>query len=352
MTTRRSFLKIIAALGAVALPWTVWPARLKTAIKTKIESPQVKLYTPSPPSQSLAELLQAQSLNRTLMDDILSLTAPEMEGRRAGSVGEGRASQFLIKEMKALGLIPMGEREGSYAHVFTIPPVKASVIGGRLTFTAGPLGEMRTPSMNLLGGLIGEKSEEVILLSAHYDHLGVYEGEVYPGANDNASGVACVLEVLRRLIREDLRSDDLPQKTIVFAFWSAEEMGFVGSQAFVNSPTFPLKRIQAVINVDTIGNGNVGEFALWSEGEGHLAYQAIRKAVTESGASAIHVPGQGHNSDQVSFAQVGISAVTLMAKDWLQNNHSPQDTAESINLEQVQLASEIVYRAVKILAYS
>jgi Zn-dependent M28 family amino/carboxypeptidase len=281
------------------------------------------------------------------MEDIVALTTPEMEGRRAGLVGEGRASQYLAKELSMLGLKPMGDRGESFAHVFTIPPVRESVVGGRLTFAAGSIGALRTPSMNLLGGLMGEKEDEVILLSAHYDHLGIYHGEVYPGANDNASGVGCILDVLRRLIRENRT----PKKTIVFAFWSAEEMGFVGSNAFVNSPSFPLKQIQAVINVDTIGNGSVGEFALWAEGERNLAIQTIKKAATEAGASVIHSPNGGHNSDQVSFAQAGIPAVTLLARDWLQNNHTPEDTAGNIKIEQLQLATEIVYRAVKMLAF-
>jgi aminopeptidase YwaD len=347
MQSRRVFLKLLFGLGAVVLPWTIWPSKLKNVLNNLQASPQVKLFTPSPPSQSLNEFLLAESLKRTAMDDIVALTTVEMEGRRAGSVGEGRASQYLVKELSSLGLKPMGDRTESYAHVFTIPPVKEVVVGGRLTFTAGPIRELRTPSMNLLGALIGEQSEEVLLLSAHYDHLGTYQGEVYPGANDNASGVGCILHVLRRLIQER----QTPKKTIVIAFWSAEEMGFVGSNAFVNSPSFPLKEIQVVINVDTIGNGKVGKFALWSDGEQNLAVKTIQKAALQSGVSVNLVPNQGHNSDHVSFSNAGIPAVTFMAQDWLQGNHTPKDTIKNINHKQVELATEIIYQAVRNFAF-
>jgi Zn-dependent M28 family amino/carboxypeptidase len=128
-------------------------------------------------------------------------------------------------------------------------------------------------------------------------------------------------------------------------------MGFVGSQAFVNSPTFPIETIQAVINVDTIGNGMIGNFGIWSEGETNIAFQAVHKAASQAGTSAMLAPRYGHNSDQQSFARAGIPAVTLMAREWLEKNHSPQDTVGNVKPEQVQLATEIVYQAVKRLAF-
>lgn len=346
MKSRRTFIKMLVSLIAVSLPWTIWPSKFKGVLRTWMERPPVELITPVP-DLSKGGAVSEESLNRTAMEDIVALTAPEMQGRKAGSVGEAKAANYLAKQMSTLGLKPMGDQGQSFTQVFTIPPVTEKVVNQRLTFIPGLIGSLRTPSVNVLGGLPGKNEKQAILISAHYDHLGIYQGVVYPGANDNASGVSTVLEVIRRLLRDG----KVPEKTLVFAFWSAEEMGFVGSNAFVQSPTFPLQNLQAVINIDTVGNGMIGNFALWSEGETNLAFQTIQKAAAQAGASALHTPTGGHNSDQVSFAQAGIPAVTLMTREWLDQNHTPEDTASRIKVDQLRLASDIVYRAVQSLAY-
>lgn len=344
MQTRRVFLKTLLGLGAIILPWSFLPTRFGEAMKTGLGHPSVKLLLP--PTSKLTNAINEESISRTAMDDIFALTSSEMQGRKAGSVGEAKAAEYLSSQLSMLGLKPMGDPETGFTQAFTIPPVIETRVNGRMTFRSGENQNLRTPSVNLLGGLMGEKTAEIILLSAHYDHLGVIEGRVYPGANDNASGVGCVLDVMRRILREG----KTPKRTIVLAFWSAEEMGFVGSQAFVHTSPFPLHQIQAVLNVDTVGNGMIGDFALWADG-GNTAVKAIRQAAAECGASALLTPTAGHNSDSVSFASAGIPAVTLMTHDWLSKNHTPEDTTALLKLEQIQLASEIIYQAVRILAF-
>lgn len=344
MQTRRVFLKTLLGLGAIVLPWSLLPTRFEGALKTSLGLPPVELLLP--PKIILNNNFKTESLSRTAMDDVFALTSAEMQGRKAGSIGEIRAAEYLSSQLSMLGLKPMGNPETGFTHVFTIPPVLESRVNGRLTFKAGETNQLRTPSVNLLGGLMGEKTEEVILLSAHYDHLGIFEGQVYPGANDNASGVGCVLDVMRRILHEG----NTPKRTIVLAFWGAEEMGFVGSRAFVSSATFPLHQIQAVLNVDTVGNGMIGDFALWADGD-NLAFKAIRQASAEAGASAQRTSQAAHNSDSISFASAGIPAVTIMARDWLYKNHTPEDSSALLKPEQIQLAAEIVYRAVRILAF-
>lgn len=344
MQTRRVFLKAMLGFSAIALPWSLIPTRLGEGVKTRLGLPPVELLVP--PKIKMNSAFKAESLSRIAMDDIIALTGSEMEGRKAGSIGESRAAQYLSSQLSMLGLKPMGDLGTGFSHAFTIPSVLETRVNGRLTFKAGEAKQFRTPSVNLLGALVGEKTEEIILLSAHYDHLGIFEGQIYPGANDNASGVGCVLDVMRRILREGVT----PKRTIVLAFWSAEEMGFVGSQAFVRSGTFPLHQIQAVLNADTVGNGMIGDFALWSEGD-NLAFNAIRQAAAEAGASAQKTSQLAHNSDSVSFAYAGIPAVTLLARDWLYKNHTPEDNIALVKSEQIQLAAEIMYRAVRSLAF-
>ncbi len=326
------------------LPWSFLPTRFGEAIKTRLGRPPIELLLP--PEIKLNNKINYEILNRTAMDDIYALTAPEMQGRKAGSVGEAKAAEYLASQLSMLGLRPMGDPNTGFIQAFTIPPVVETRVNGRLTFKSGENRNLRFPSINLLGGLMGEQTQEIILLSAHYDHLGVFEERVYPGANDNASGVGCILDVIRRIIREA----EVPKRTIVIAFWSAEEMGFVGSQAFVQSPSFTLNQIHAVLNADSVGNGMVGNFALWGDGK-NPAVNAIQLAAAKCGASAQLTPRAGHNSDSVSFALQGIPAATLLAQEWLYKNHTPEDTIALVKSEQIYLATEIMYQAVRTLAF-
>jgi len=344
MQTRRVFLKTLLGLGALALPWSLLPTRLGETLKNELGLPPVDLLLP--PKAEPKNTFKAESLTRTAMDDVTALTRSEMQGRKAGSVGEIRAAGYLTTQLSMLGLKPMGDNGTAFTQVFTIPPVIEGRVNGRLTFKPGETYQLRTPSANLLGALMGEKTEEMIVLSAHYDHLGIFEGQVYPGANDNASGVGCVLDVMRRILREGTT----PKHTIVVAFWSAEEMGFVGSQAFVRAASIPLNQIKAVLNADTVGNGAIGDFALWSYGD-NAAFKAIRQATVDAGASAPVTSQAAHNSDSLSFASAGIPAVTLMTREWLSKNHTVEDTIALVKPEQIKLAAEILYRAVHILAF-
>lgn len=347
MQTRRAFIKTLLGLGAVILPCSVLPNCFGEMIKIGLGRPSVELEKSSQPMQNIeVKAINKEGLNRTAMDDIMVLSSTEMQGRKAGTVGEAKAAKYLTTQLSMLGLQPLGNPKTGFIQAFTIPAVLETKVNGRLTFRLrGHLG-LRTPSVNILGGLMGKQRQEIILLSAHYDHLGVFEGHLYPGANDNASGVGCILDVMRRIIREG----KVPKRTIVIAFWSAEEMGFVGSQAFLRSSAFPIRQIKGVLNADTVGNGTIGNFALWGDGE-NAAVKAIHQAADICGASAPLTPTEGHNSDSVSFASAGIPAMTLMAQDWLYKNHTPEDTMAQMNPDQIHLASEIIYEAVQILAF-
>ena len=344
MQTRRVFIKTLFGLAAILLPGSFLATRFGEIINKGLVPPPVKLVLPSP--KTVAYEIGAESLSLTAMDDILTLTAPEMQGRKAGTVGEAKAAEYLTSQLSELGLEPMGGPEMGFAQAFTIPAFNATRVNGRVTFKPMVNQGLRIPCVNLLGGLRGEKLEEIIILSAHYDHLGIFEGRAYPGANDNASGVGCVLDVMRRILREGI----VPKRTIVLAFWSAEEMGFIGSQAFVRAAPFSLHQIQAVLNVDTVGDGTIGSFALWAEGA-NSAVKALRQAAAKCGATAMLTSTNGHNSDSVSFASANIPAATLMARDWLYKNHTPEDDITLLKPEQLDKATEIMYEAVRMLAF-
>lgn len=350
MSTRRVFLKCLAGIGAGLLPWCGWLEVLKNInfqFTPKILQKNTSIKTVI---ANTTQQRDASYLNRTAMEDISALTKPELQGRRAGSVGEEKAATYLMNEMRKLKLEPLGDLiaddQRNYSQAFTIYPVAEEFSNGRLTFRPGHPNDLRTPSANIIGGLMGTESNESVILSAHYDHLGIFQGNLYPGANDNASGVGCILDVMRRLIREGIK----PKHNVVLAFWSAEEMGFVGSYSFLQKPTLPKNSILAVFNVDTVGNGPLREFALWADNN-NKAVQAIMKAVADNNASASLTPSNGYNSDQVYFNLDHVPAVTLMARDWLNKNHTPEDVPSFIDSQKIALASDILYKAVQMLVF-
>ena len=106
-----------------------------------------------------------------------------------------------------------------------------------------------THTWNVLGKIEGTtEKQQIVLLSAHLDHLGVENGETYPGADDDASGTTAVMELARVLAKEPK-----PRRTIIVALWGSEETGMVGSRYFLQNPTFSLNDIVANLEFEMIG---------------------------------------------------------------------------------------------------
>jgi Zn-dependent M28 family amino/carboxypeptidase len=101
---------------------------------------------------------------------------------------------------------------------------------------------------NVIGVIEGKNKDEVIVIGAHYDHMGIYDGYIYNGADDNASGTVAVLTIARAITA----SGKQPDKTIVFALWTGEEKGLLGSKYFADNPTVPLEDIRINVNFDMI----------------------------------------------------------------------------------------------------
>ncbi|MFA6808037.1 MAG: M28 family peptidase, partial [Eubacteriales bacterium] len=250
MKTRRTFLKLLFGAFAVILPWTVFPDKIVEKMNNIIGEPQAILEFP-PPSE-VKSGIEIKALSRKAIEDIEVLTSENFEGRRACTAGDIKTENYLVEKLIEIGLKGFGK--SGFVQIFSIPPMEERIINGRALFRAAKTG-LSMPSSNVLGGIEGENKSEIIIISAHFDHLGIYKGNLCPGANDNASGVGCVLEVLRRLVKDELEDEKL-KCTVVGVFWGAEEMGYLGSKHFVKDPVIPLENIKAVINLDTVANGN------------------------------------------------------------------------------------------------
>jgi Zn-dependent M28 family amino/carboxypeptidase len=101
---------------------------------------------------------------------------------------------------------------------------------------------------NVIGVIEGKKSDEVLVIGAHYDHIGASGGYINNGADDNASGTVAVLTIAKAIAA----TGEKPDKTIVFALWTGEEKGLLGSRYFVSNPTIPIENIKLNFNFDMI----------------------------------------------------------------------------------------------------
>ncbi len=205
---------------------------------------------------------------------------------------------------------------------------------------------------NVIGFIPGsdpQLRDEVIVIGAHYDHLGYGEvgslapepGEIHPGADDNASGTAAIMELARLLAQN---RDKLKRSVLVIAF-SAEEEGLLGAAHFVQNPTVPRENIVAMLNFDMVGRMSNNRVSV--SGVGTAAeWETILKAANAENLILQLSQSASGGSDHMPFMQRGIPVLfffTGMHPDY----HRPSDTWDKINYEGqaqiVALAERVVY---------
>ncbi|WP_245768038.1 M28 family peptidase [Pedobacter insulae] len=176
------------------------------------------------------------SVSDQLLKDVETLSLDSYEGRKTGSKGAEMARTYLTARLKSMGLKPY-PGFSSYEQAFEVK---------------GRNGSPAVEGKNLIAYIPG-KTNNVIVISAHYDHIGVIKNEVFNGADDNASGVAGLLQFAKYFTKHK------PNNTLIFAIFDAEEMGLQGAKAFVANPPVPLEKIKLNINMDMISHNDKGE---------------------------------------------------------------------------------------------
>lgn len=166
---------------------------------------------------------------------VQTLAAPEMEGRRGA--GARKAASLLIDAFRRMKLEPLFA--GSYEQ--GIPAREPGVVQGR---NVGAI----------LRGSDSALRDQWVIVSAHFDHLGKRGGVLYPGADDNASGVAMMLEVARAITS----APATPRRSLMFIGFDLEEIGLFGSRYFVAHPPVPLQQVSLFITADMIGRSFAG----------------------------------------------------------------------------------------------
>jgi hypothetical protein len=186
-------------------------------------------------SCSTVKKSDAQPGSSQLLKDVETLSSDAYQGRKTGTKGAEMSRAYLLGRFKEIGL-----KSFSTTPNFEQP----------FSFTRGTAGEVR--GINMIGYVQG-KTDNVIVISAHYDHIGVIKEEVYNGADDNASGVGGLLKIAAYFVKNK------PNNTIIFAAFDAEEMGLQGAKAFVANPTVAIEKIKLNINMDMIAHNDKGE---------------------------------------------------------------------------------------------
>ena len=152
-------------------------------------------------------------------------------------------------------------------------------------------------------------TSKVILITAHYDHLGSIGTTYFPGANDNASGTAMTLAIAKHFTSKSLIK--LPPYPVVFVFFGGEEAGLLGSKAFSASDIIPLANIKTLINLDLMAGGSEGIMMVNGDAEKELYNKLVRINNTTKTVPAIKSRPNAPNSDHYWFAKKGVPAVFL-----------------------------------------
>ena len=295
-----------------------------------------------------------------------TLAADSLGGRLAGTPGGAAAAELIAGWLEETGVVPMSG--DSYFQTFDPE---------RITEQLGA--QRRRPHgivvRNILGKIEGVNPEEYVVVGAHYDHIGTRpdakgDDKIFNGADDNASGVAGVLQIARAFVASGVK----PQRTVIFALWDAEELGLVGSRCF-GASFEDMDKIRVYFNLDMIGrdeNGGGGRAAWFSNDsvqyarivrEDVAAYGLGVEPVTDPDSLALNfrpiifmkeidgrreaiLPG---NSDYASFQMAGVP-VYMVSTGLHPDYHRPGDEADKIDLKKMTDISKMVFLSLYRLA--
>lgn len=282
-----------------------------------------------------APLAAQRAAPSRLQTDISYLASDEMEGRRIGSTGAGKAADWLAGRFEELGL-RKAPGLSSWFQDFTVSPDAPAVRG---TSFAGVTGR------NVVGILPGRDptlAGQYIVIGAHYDHLGLggpgsldpdSVGVPHNGADDNASGVVALLDAARRLA---LRP---PARSVLFLAFSGEEEGLLGSSAWVKAPAVPNDSVVAMLNFDMVGRLRDDRLIVYGV-ETATEWRALLDSLNATARFQLSAQGDGYGpSDHTSFT-IAKRPVLHFFTGTHEDYHRTTDDWPRINLEGIERVAE------------
>ncbi len=260
-----------------------------------------------------------------LIEDLKTLSSDEMEGRLVGTEGNAKARAYLIERFEEMGVPAF---KNNYEHPFSIERRNGEMVDG----------------INVVGMIEGE-TDSVIVIGAHYDHLGVRDSLIYNGADDNASGTAALVAISGYFMEAK------PNHTLVFTAFDAEEGGLNGARAFVRDSVF-LQKVVLMVNMDMIAQNTVNE--LYAAGTYH--YPSLKSILEKAETGDVQLlfghdsPDLGYNdwtsaSDHGPFHAKGIPFVYFGVEDH-DHYHKATDEFETIPQEFYKKSVQVILNAV------
>ncbi|PQV49556.1 PDZ domain-containing protein [Jejuia pallidilutea] len=276
----------------------------------------------------------------TIQDDVVFLSADSLEGRQTGTDGERIAANYIANRFENLGLEQKGT--SGYFQTFSFKPKTNP--HQTVTYTVKD-GDSTITGTNVLAYL-NNNAENTIVIGAHYDHLGygaegsLHRGEkaIHNGADDNASGVAVMLNLAEKLKGKNTNNNYL------FMAFSGEEMGLLGSNYFVKNPTIDTKKVNYMINMDMVGRLKADStLAVYGVGTSPILKQTL-KAHNNSFKLIVKESGIGP-SDHTSFYNADIPVLHFFTGQH-EDYHKPSDDFDKLNYQGMQTISNYIFEVI------
>jgi len=206
--------------------------------------------------------------------------------------------------------------------------------------------EPDAPAANVVGLLRGadpKLRDELVVVGAHLDHVGMQGEVVYPGANDNASGSAAVLAIAEAMVR----APEPPARSVLFVLYAAEESGLLGATHVVEHPPVPLEQVVAVLNMDCIGHGS-GTLKLGG-GEASPELWALARGLDSDGFT-VEDTWYGGGADAQPWFDAGLPTLYFATQDAYTHLHKPGDTPETLDPQLHAAVARLAHRTARAVA--
>lgn len=289
--------------------------------------------------QAAYKMIKAEDLKKNLY----VIASDEMEGRDTGSPGQKKAGEYMINYYKSLGISHPKALDSYYQKVPSEFMKKRG--GGNLP-----------DSENILAFIEGtEKPDEIVVISAHYDHVGSRNGVVYNGADDDGSGTVAVMEIAKAF-QSAKKTGKGPKRSILFLHVTGEEHGLFGSEYYTDNPVFPLANTVVDLNIDMIGRDdpeNRGKQYVYVIGSEMLSSEL--KVINEAANKRTNNlelnykyddPNDPqrlyYRSDHYNFAKNNIP-VAFFFDGIHEDYHKPTDDVEKIDYSLLEKRTQLVF---------